>query len=288
MRRTDGATARLRDRPQAGDAPRDRHAHGAALLALHADRVLRHPWSTADEHGGDELDELRRVDGAAAKLEVDVHVVGDRRARGERVDEPGRCVDRRQKVVDAAPVAQGLDAAGRRAGAEGDEDAALGTDLVDTLDILGGGDRALDEAEVVRPGHRAGAGLEEVVDLHVLGQFEEPVRGVEQLQLAAVARGELEDRDPRFPAGDVGRRVRGRHRSGRRPGARAGIVRGHGVRHGVRHGVGDGDAAATLAGRLGSRSRGRFYADEPTRAAQHRASVPAPAVRSSSNVAPLA
>ena len=64
------------------------------------------------------------VDRAAAQLEVDRHVGGDRRRGGQRVDVLRAGVDGATELVDVAEVAQRLDAAGGRAGADGDQEPA--------------------------------------------------------------------------------------------------------------------------------------------------------------------
>ena len=73
------------DRAQARRAVGDHHADIAAQLALDADAVraaitgLR-PARKARDH----LDELALVDRAAAQLEIDRHMVGDRRRGRQR------------------------------------------------------------------------------------------------------------------------------------------------------------------------------------------------------------
>ena len=64
-----------------------------------------------------------------------------------------------------------------------------------------GGDRALDEREVVRALRRGAGRLEEVGDLDLAGQREQLVLAVEQRELAAVARGELPHGERRLRGG---------------------------------------------------------------------------------------
>ena len=73
------------------------------------------------EEGADHLEQLALVDRAAVQLEVDVDVGGDRRRGLERRDVLGRGVDDRHEVLDVGEVAQRLDPARRRAGADRDQ-----------------------------------------------------------------------------------------------------------------------------------------------------------------------
>jgi hypothetical protein len=175
--------------------------------------MARHVRLAAEEHGGDQIEQLPAVDRAAAELEVHRHVVGDGGARGERGDGGRRRVDGSQKLVDPAPVPQGLDATCRGAGADRDQKPALAADLADPLHVVGRGDRALHESHVVGPRHHLRPGLEEVVDLHAAGELEQPLLGVEQLQLAAVARGELEHGESGLGGHSCGTRIRSAIRS---------------------------------------------------------------------------
>ncbi len=80
--------------------------------------------------GADHFEQLALVDGASPQLEVDVDVVGDGGGRTEGVEERRGGVHHPQQLVDVAEVAQGLDAAGGRAGADGDQVTALAADLL--------------------------------------------------------------------------------------------------------------------------------------------------------------
>ena len=184
---------------------RDRDADVAAALALHADAVARDPRLAALELGGEHLEQLVLVDRAAAQLEVDLHVRGDRgRARqGRDVLRVG--VDDRAELGDVGEVAQRLDAAGGGAGADRDHPARHLADLLDPLELVGGGDRALDQRHVVRALHHRPGGLGEVGDLDRAGEWDQLVLAVEQGQLAAVARRELPDRELRAAPGRCGR-----------------------------------------------------------------------------------
>ena len=91
------------------------------LLALDADAVglmfgLR-PCREGDEH----LEQLHLVDRAAAQFEIDVDVVRDRRRCFEGLDVVRRGIDDVEHLRHVLEVAQGLNAAGGGAGADGDQ-----------------------------------------------------------------------------------------------------------------------------------------------------------------------
>ena len=67
----------------------------------------------------------------------------------------------------------------------------------DLLGLLLGADRALDEQDVERAGGATRGRLGELDDVEPLGDGEQLVLEVEERQLAAVARGELDDADAR-------------------------------------------------------------------------------------------
>ena len=130
--RAERAAAGLGDRAEArADAPCDEDAGDPASLALEADRLVGQLRPAPDGQGGEQLEQLAGGDGAAAQLRVDRHVVGDRRRGRERLDVFGLRVDRRPERVVVGPVAQRLDAAGRRAGADRDQQRRLAPELDD-------------------------------------------------------------------------------------------------------------------------------------------------------------
>ena len=83
----------------------------------------------------------------------------------ERRDVVRRGVDDRGEVLDVGEVAQRLDPAGGRAGADRDQRPRAAAHLLDALGVVGGGDRALDDRDVVGALDGRAAGLEEVGDL---------------------------------------------------------------------------------------------------------------------------
>ncbi len=198
VRRADGAAARLRDRAEARGAVGDHHARRAACLALEAHARRRQPRRAAVQERQHRLDELLLRDRAAAQLEVDLDVIGDRSRRLERADELGARVDERDPLLHVGEVPQRLDPAGRGAGADRDEQARLLANLVDPLDVVRRRHRSLDERDVVRAGELGARRLGEVGDLERAGDREQLVLAVEQGELAAVAGGELPHGELRF------------------------------------------------------------------------------------------
>ncbi len=83
---------------------------------------------------------------------------------------------------------------------------------MDSLGVMGRGDRALDDRDVVGPLDRCARRLEEVRDLNRFRDGEQLVLAVEQAELAAVAGGEL---------------PHGERRSGR--GAHSSLIANHGA-----------------------------------------------------------
>ncbi len=96
-------------------------------------------------------------------------------------------------LVRLGKVAQGLDAAGGGAGAQGDQVFALGAHFLDPFGFVGRGDRAFDDADVVRAGFDGPGGFQEIGNVHRRGQVEQFIFQVEQRKLAAVAGGKLVD-----------------------------------------------------------------------------------------------
>lgn len=174
-----------------GDGDADR----APPLALETDAVVGDAGLAAAEERGDHFQELAAVYRAAAQLEVDIDVVGDRGGGGECVDVVGAGVDGASVLVDIGEVVQRLDAAGGRAGPDRHQAAGGVADRTDPFGIAGCGDRAFDEREIVGPRAHGAGGFQEVRDLHLPGEGQEFVLAVEEGQLAAVAGGELEHRE---------------------------------------------------------------------------------------------
>jgi hypothetical protein len=122
---------------------------------------------------------------------------GDGRRELQRTDVL-RGIDRADKFVDVTGIPQGLDAARGCARADGHQLAALPPDLLDALGIVVRRDRPLHQTYVVRTLHRRPRSFGKVGDLHRARHGQQFVFGIEQTQLAAVARSELEHGDLRF------------------------------------------------------------------------------------------
>ena len=183
--------------PRQATPGRDDDAGRAAPLAFGADGFVGQLRPPPDDERRQQLEELARIDRAAAQLGVDDDVVGDRGGDGQRLDELGSRIDGRRPRSMVGPVADGLDPAGGRAGADRDERRRLAAQAEQLLELLVRADRALDEEDVERSGRAARGRLREFDDVEPLGDREQVVLEVEDGQLAAVARGELDDTDAR-------------------------------------------------------------------------------------------
>src|SRR5581483_5588892 len=106
-----------------------------------------------------------------------------------------RRVDRGREGVEVAVVLERLDAAGGRAGADRDQGLRLLANLPDPRRVVLRRHRALDERHVVGALGGSAPSLEEVGDLDLARDGEQLVLAVEQRELAAVAGGELPDRE---------------------------------------------------------------------------------------------
>ena len=171
-------------------------------LALDADAVGGDRGLALVEEGADHLEQLVAVDRAALELEVDVDVGRDRRRGLERRDVLGRGVDDRHEVLDVGEVAQRLDAARGRAGADRHQPPRLArrTSWIRSASC-GRRDRALDQREVVGavdrrraspPGSRRSRSRPASADSSSSKSS--------RRELAAVAGGELPDRELRARA----------------------------------------------------------------------------------------
>ena len=83
-----------------------------------------------------------------------------------------------------------------RAGSQADQHPAPLADVTDRVFLLGGGDRPFHQGEVKLAFERPSRRLAEEGNLHPVGDSEQFVLAVQQRELAAIARGELEDAQP--------------------------------------------------------------------------------------------
>src|SRR5208337_2771607 len=143
------------------------------------------------------------VDGTTPHFEVHANVLRDRGRGGERRDELGARIDDAPVLLDISPVAQRLNSTRGSASTDRDKKAAFLAHLDDAARIVGSGDAALDESDIVRPFEGAAPRLGKIDEVHLSRELEQFVLGVEELQLASIARGELEYCDARLHRFDV-------------------------------------------------------------------------------------
>ena len=139
----------LGDRAEAGRAMGDGDAGGAFPLALCAWRIARDMGFAAGDGRQDQLQQLVFGDRAAAQFEIHFDVVRDGGRGGEGGAIVGMRLDQSCLVGHVGEVAQGLDACRRGTGADGDGRFGLGPDLADAGGVVGGGDGAFDQREVI-------------------------------------------------------------------------------------------------------------------------------------------
>src|SRR5581483_722305 len=147
--RADRAAARARDRSQTGDALCHHHADDPSALTLQTHAVRRqarlNPGQKVDEH----REQLAFVDRATPQLKVYAHVFGDGRGGRQARDVVRARIDGPLEGVRIRPVAQGLNPAGRRTGADRDQRPTLLADPRDPAYILRCRDRPFDQADVI-------------------------------------------------------------------------------------------------------------------------------------------
>ena len=96
-------------------------------------------------------------------LEIAVDVASESDVLGRGIDGP-------QKLGRIGPIAQGLDAAGGGAAPIVTRNLRVAAHLANALHVVGRGDRAFDQRDVVRPWLDAAAGFEKVHHLQLSGQ----------------------------------------------------------------------------------------------------------------------
>ena len=185
------------DRAQTGNALGDGDAGHPGTFAFRAHRRRRQPGFAPDQQCSQGVEQLPAVDRTAAKFVVDAHVRRRRGGGGQGLDVVGPRVDHGRELGDIGEVAQRLDAAGGGAGPDRDQHTGLLADLADPALVGRGGDRALYQGHVIGAADDGAGGLGEGGDPHLLGQGQQLVLAVEQRELAAVAGGELPDRQAR-------------------------------------------------------------------------------------------
>ena len=103
--RADRAAAGVGDGAEAGCTPGDHDADIAPLLALDADAVIGNGGLPASQRRGEQFEQLAFVERTAAQLEIDRHVITDRRRGGERVDIVRARIDDVHELIDVLEIA---------------------------------------------------------------------------------------------------------------------------------------------------------------------------------------
>src|ERR1019366_7880583 len=189
--RAERTAARVRDGTQARRAVRDHDSDISLELALDAHAMRGDVRLAPVQERPDHLEELALVDGTAAKLELDRHVLGDRSRRREGVDVLGLRVDDGTELRDVSEVAESLDPTGGGARADGHEHLRDAAHLADALGVCGGRDRSFDDRQIVGAFEPLARGLDEVRDADGPCKRQQLVLAVEERELATVARREL-------------------------------------------------------------------------------------------------
>jgi len=152
------------------------------------------------EVGVDDLHELMLRDRTAAKLEIDLDMVGDRSRCLQRVNERGVRIDDRDEFVDVCEVLECLNTSCCCTRPDAHECRGFTADLLDPFGIVGCRHGAFDEGEVVGSCDLASRGLREVGDVDGADDVEQFVLAIEQRELATVTRCELPDGELRLLA----------------------------------------------------------------------------------------
>jgi len=167
-------------------------------FAFHADLVALVEGAYSEQQLADCGQDLGAIDRTTPDLEVDRDVLTDRFGPGQGLNEGRLGVDRLLPgLVAVIEIAQGLQAAGCRTGAERDHETAVFPYLPDTLQLVVGRDTALDECDIDLGCFIGGAGFQEMADVDQLCQSQQVLAGVQKCQLAAIARGKFVNGDTR-------------------------------------------------------------------------------------------
>ena len=172
---------------------RHHHADIAGDLALDTCRMGWGRRLSTGQQRGHDIDELRLGDRTAPQFEIDLHVIGNGRRSRERVDIGRMRVDDGCEFPDIAEIAQGLNAACSRAGADGDENLRAPPHILNALRVVRRRHRPLDERHIVDAPDSGAHRLGKVGDVDCLGDRKQFVLAIEQAQLATVAGREFPD-----------------------------------------------------------------------------------------------
>ncbi len=168
-------------------------ANEAAQLAFDTEAVGRDVGAAAMEQRADHFQELVFVDGAAAQFEVDRYVFGNRGGSREGIDDLGLGIDAAGQFAEVSAVAQGLNAAGGGTGAHGHQGLGDPADFLNASGVMGCGDGAFHQRNLIAALGHVARGFREIGDLHQSGDGQQIILTIQQAKLAAVAGGELPD-----------------------------------------------------------------------------------------------
>ena len=121
-------------------------------------------------------------------------MMGDRRRVRQTGNRLGMGINLRSPRRTVGVVAQRLNAAGRGAGANGDQHAAVGTDLLDAFEVIRRRHAAFDEGNVHFGIRIERPGFGEMHQIDPFGQREQILAEIEQGKLAAIAGAEFVNR----------------------------------------------------------------------------------------------
>ena len=113
----------------------------------------------------DDPQQLAFVDGAAPQFEIHVHMFRDRRGGLETLDIVWARIHYLLERFDVGPVAQGLNPAGRGAGADREQGLRLLSHEPNAMRVLFCGDRPFNQREIVRAWVHGAGGFWEIGNL---------------------------------------------------------------------------------------------------------------------------
>ena len=171
---------RLSYRAKARDAAGHSNTHIRLALTLDAHTIGRNIRLASGQRCGDQFYELVFVDRTTTQFEIDGNVLRDRSRELQRADELRCGVHDPDELIDILPVTQSLNAAGRGTGPNRDQSLALPAHFLNTLGILIGGDRPLDQADVIRTLRHRARGFREIGNIHCPSNAEQFIFRVEQ------------------------------------------------------------------------------------------------------------